>query len=574
LIYLLLLFNLSFNIDGLEDIYKEELLIDDNFGESLLEEMRLHPLDINQAGIADLLRLPGLDEEKASHIIKWREEKGGFKQLEELLAVKGMTKELVDEISPFLTLTTPGPKEPESTVEKKSYPKVYFKLKSGIRDLTEIKDSYNLAALGLSQKDWKFYLLTERDYQEELFDWTSFNINYQKMGKRFIIGDFLLTHPELLSSPPYYHLYKPPIISGWQKDDLAPLRFAAEVNYQRGVGLNIKKENSSSFIFFSAKGLTALIDSVGQVKKIYYSGQHSDSTSQALKGRLKEKGAGGGWQTDKKELSFGVFFLFNNYNEKFLFGKNLLLTGVNLKKTFAGQILTAEIAKSLPGSWALVMKAFPNGKWFGPLGYRLALYYLKGDFFSLYGKFPNISPGDDKLLYDFLLFFSLPQAKFTFSYNTKSDWGYDSLPQRIRLEWQSKEDNLRFRIYQRRYIGEKKRGSGIELNYKFKSEISGGIGIEDKYQKERRGFKFSAQIIISYQRSQFTLQGYKTVLNQGIDFYHFSPEGYQENELITEGIERIIFGWAGKIKDWSVNLKLGVTHKGKFTFDFKEEIKR
>lgn len=47
-------------------------------------------LDLNTATLSDLMRLPGIGEKKGSAILAWRQEKGGFSAVEELLEVKGI----------------------------------------------------------------------------------------------------------------------------------------------------------------------------------------------------------------------------------------------------------------------------------------------------------------------------------------------------------------------------------------------------------------------------------------------------------------------------------------------------
>ena len=44
-------------------------------------------LDLNRASAGDLTRLPGIGETKAQAIVTWREENGGFSQVEQLLEV-------------------------------------------------------------------------------------------------------------------------------------------------------------------------------------------------------------------------------------------------------------------------------------------------------------------------------------------------------------------------------------------------------------------------------------------------------------------------------------------------------
>jgi competence protein ComEA len=49
-------------------------------------------LNLNTATIDDLQRLPGVGRVLATRIVQFREKKGGFKRVEELLAVPGISE--------------------------------------------------------------------------------------------------------------------------------------------------------------------------------------------------------------------------------------------------------------------------------------------------------------------------------------------------------------------------------------------------------------------------------------------------------------------------------------------------
>ncbi|RKY95237.1 MAG: hypothetical protein DRQ01_00255 [Ignavibacteriae bacterium] len=59
-------------------------------------------ININKAGINQLISLPGIGEKTAQKIILLREERGGFKNLEELKDVKGIGEVKFNKIKKFL----------------------------------------------------------------------------------------------------------------------------------------------------------------------------------------------------------------------------------------------------------------------------------------------------------------------------------------------------------------------------------------------------------------------------------------------------------------------------------------
>jgi competence ComEA-like helix-hairpin-helix protein len=58
----------------------------------------------NNASVEMLAKIPGLNENIAKEIIIMREQMGDFQNLDDLLEVKGVTKELLEEIKPYTSV--------------------------------------------------------------------------------------------------------------------------------------------------------------------------------------------------------------------------------------------------------------------------------------------------------------------------------------------------------------------------------------------------------------------------------------------------------------------------------------
>lgn len=82
----------------LEESTREE---EDSNLMDILTDLAEHPLNLNDAGIEELQRIPGVDGPLAFRILEYRRKKI-FQTVDELSRVEGMTKELVDRIRPFL----------------------------------------------------------------------------------------------------------------------------------------------------------------------------------------------------------------------------------------------------------------------------------------------------------------------------------------------------------------------------------------------------------------------------------------------------------------------------------------
>ncbi|ASM35702.1 competence protein ComEA [Campylobacter sputorum subsp. bubulus] len=62
---------------------------------TLVSAISLFALDINKASVEDLEKIKGISKEKAEAIVKYRQEKGGIKNINELKNVKGVGEQSI-----------------------------------------------------------------------------------------------------------------------------------------------------------------------------------------------------------------------------------------------------------------------------------------------------------------------------------------------------------------------------------------------------------------------------------------------------------------------------------------------
>jgi competence protein ComEA len=70
----------------------------------LAEEKVTGVVNVNTASAAELEMLPGIGASRAKAVIEAREARGGFKSLDDLLAVKGIGEASLAKLRPHLTL--------------------------------------------------------------------------------------------------------------------------------------------------------------------------------------------------------------------------------------------------------------------------------------------------------------------------------------------------------------------------------------------------------------------------------------------------------------------------------------
>ena len=67
------------------------------------------PVILNEATIDDLCRLPGIGQKRATNILAVRARLGRFRQLEDLLKVKGIGRATLRRLRPLVRIDAPRP---------------------------------------------------------------------------------------------------------------------------------------------------------------------------------------------------------------------------------------------------------------------------------------------------------------------------------------------------------------------------------------------------------------------------------------------------------------------------------
>ncbi len=73
-----------------------------------------HPIDLNSATVEQLQGLPGIGPGTAKAIVRFREKSGPFRRVEDLLAIRGITKKRLEKLRPYVTIAPSPPPKAQS----------------------------------------------------------------------------------------------------------------------------------------------------------------------------------------------------------------------------------------------------------------------------------------------------------------------------------------------------------------------------------------------------------------------------------------------------------------------------
>jgi comEA protein len=68
------------------------------------------PIDLNTATPEQLQQVPGIGPSTAKSIVNFRQKSGPFQRVEDLLAIKGISKSRLEKMRPYVTVTPPPKK--------------------------------------------------------------------------------------------------------------------------------------------------------------------------------------------------------------------------------------------------------------------------------------------------------------------------------------------------------------------------------------------------------------------------------------------------------------------------------
>ena len=360
----------------------------------ILQDLQDHPLNVNTATAQELLRIPFISESVAREMVRYRRENGKFADAAALLAVSGVTDELLAAIVPYIRFRN-----------ERQLPVVDYRTQTG-GFLHERRGDVE----GQYTGRWQLYqrlrwrptpdvlatAIWEKDAGEANWsDFGAFSLGYdwRKARSYLIFGDYNIeTGQRLVFSGAYG---TPLIANSFLPYRNAMFRFrpksAVDENaFLRGaMWAYAPTETLNLLLFYSNHNLDANIDGE-TVRSIYNSGLHRTETELAKRDLLGEKALGGvmqvqfkqwiaGVQASRFDYSIAVERPFTRPRDGFNYLSGFWQAGGDLLQS-GGEI--ALLNGKFPAIQQSVLLHLPDSRW----SYGAAVYYFHPEYWANHGR--------------------------------------------------------------------------------------------------------------------------------------------------------------------------------------------
>lgn len=537
-----------------------------------------NPLDINTADYDDFCLVPFLNPIIIKSILDYRQKHKGFKKLTELLQVSGITKELFNKIRPFLSIKF-----------KRAKPKMEMRIrvKNDSVRATDCKDWALTNRIKIRGDDFSLVFLTDKDASESnLCDFWAASLAYFRKNSQLIIGNYTLSFGQgLIFAQPSYELATAKSLGGFKPKAMSQLTSPLENNHQWGLAYGQSFSHLYLISFLSNTRLDAAIDTQGFVKKVFYSGEHSDSISIANKDRLREGMFGSRLEYRSERFRFGLAGYYNYYNHHFapsdsvnsFFGNRIIVLGVEGSGILNNYYWQTELAYCLGQGLGIGLSILGNWQ---NLKTGLNLFGSQKNFYSPHSRSYSLSNKKDNLSGNFSLNYDFARFKIYFSARTKTDFVTDSLPAKIEAGIKRKEGKFNIDLSHKITFKDavsKSQGTRLDWDYDFSKNFSLGFRLEDYhlFVKPGRGILFRFSADLNYRWLIYAVRLYCFEVNSTeVRLFAYEPggSGLGNNQSFSDkGIRCYSFiGYnQNRLK---AGLSSGITKKTKTTLDLGTQI--
>lgn len=359
LIFLLLLPSAVLFSQDLPETEDEELI--QEYADDL-SYLSAHPVNLNHAGLDQLLLLPGISAYQALRISDYLKQNPNLRRTEMMVQDSAIDQAAFEAILPYICIDG-------SISAKKSLVKATFKAKrswplseemaSGnqVNSPWDFREKFTANII----PDYEVFAQAQKDAGEgSLKDFYSANLFYNPLQGRYswVAGDFgsRVGQGLILGGGG-----RSIVSAGWTQANLKqaqlikPYHSGSESAFLRGLaGQTELPYDLNLLALFSNKRVDAKVDSMGQIAGIYTDGYHRDSSEIANKNKASERIAAVrlGWKRGHS-IETGVTVCQAAYspelNDNLFYRAN---AGVDVRLMFTGLWLAAEMAGSGAGQTA------------------------------------------------------------------------------------------------------------------------------------------------------------------------------------------------------------------------------
>ncbi|MFN3135121.1 MAG: helix-hairpin-helix domain-containing protein, partial [Candidatus Kryptonium sp.] len=280
--------------------------------DEIVDQFEFVVIELNKAGVDDLVAVPFITRETANKIIEYRDKIGGFKRREQVFDIPG-----VDEAIKSFLYRNGYIQKPKLSFQTRTRILNRDNIRYFANDFADNSKTYQLGRLAISNFSAGFVI--EKDYGENrLNDLTHFFIEYRSSSfvRRFVLGSYVLKFGQGI-------LMWSPVALGKGSDAITPvvrsseehlLGYAStdEVKPLFGGAFSSRFKNIELTLFYSKTNLPSSIDTIGRVKYIDFSGINT-----VQKFPLARKLFGGIVSFSLKNFLLGVLNFYEDFNRDF-----------------------------------------------------------------------------------------------------------------------------------------------------------------------------------------------------------------------------------------------------------------
>jgi hypothetical protein len=327
-----------------------------------LSYLSSHPVNLNHAGLDQLLQLPGITAYQALRISDYLKQNPGLHDPERLVRDAVIDQNAFESILPYIcvdgTLAAKKPLAKASLKTKRSWP-LSEEMESGkyVNSPWDFREKFTANIV----PDYEVFAQAQKDPGEGSFrDFYSASLSHNPPQGRFswVAGDFgsRIGQGLILGGG-----VRSIVSAGWTQANLKqaqlirPHHSGNEWAFLRGLAGQIKLPYDLTLLaLFSHKRIDVKLDSLGQIAGIYTDGYHRDSSEYANKNKAGERitAARVGWKRSRS-LETGFTVCQASYspglNDSLFHRAN---AGVDVRLMFPGLWLAAEMAGSGKGRTA------------------------------------------------------------------------------------------------------------------------------------------------------------------------------------------------------------------------------